>query len=69
MFHRSPKRKLSQTEKEMTTLSATLIKSSETTETLASQTDNSHKEDVCLFSDSPHYVVRVGLITFIRNKF
>jgi hypothetical protein len=62
VFHRSPKRRRSQTEKEMTTLSTTLIKASDTTETLASQIGNAHKEDLCLFSDSPHYVVRVRLI-------
>jgi len=59
IFHRTPRSKLTQTEKEMTTLSTTLIKSSETTETLASHTGNIHKEDLCLFSDSPHYIVRV----------
>jgi hypothetical protein len=59
MFHRAPKRKGSQAEKEMTNLSTTLIKSDETTETLTSIKNDTHKEDLCLFSDSPHYIVRV----------
>jgi len=60
IFHRSTKHKVLQVEKEMTTLSQTLIKSNETTETLASITNYiPHKEDLCLFSESPHYIVRV----------
>jgi hypothetical protein len=59
IFHRSPKRNVLQSEKEMTNLSKVLIKSDETTETLANITNNPHKEDLCLFSDSPHYIVRV----------
>ena len=69
VFHRSPKHRRSQTEKEMTNLSTTLIKPSDTTETMASQIGNTHKEDLCLFSDSPHYVVRVRLIWSVRNTF
>jgi hypothetical protein len=56
MFHRPTKHKILQTEKELNTLSKTLIKSDETTETLASI---SHNQDTCLFSESPHYIVRV----------
>jgi hypothetical protein len=59
MFHRPTKHKILQTEKELNTLSKTLIKSDETTETLASI---SHNQDTCLFSESPHYIVRVWLI-------
>lgn len=62
LFHRSTKHKVLQVEKEMTTLSKTLIKSEDTTETLASITNNTHKEDSCLLSDSPHYIVRVWFI-------
>jgi len=59
IFCRPTKRKVLQAEREMTTLSKVLIKSDETIETLASITNNPHKEDLCLFSDSPHYIVRV----------
>lgn len=59
IFHRSTKRKTLQIEKEMTNLSTTLMKSDETRETLASVTDNNNAHVICLFSDSPHYIVRV----------
>jgi hypothetical protein len=56
IFHRPTKHKI---EKELTTLSTTLMKSEETTDTLASTARNSNHEEICLFSDSPHYIVRV----------
>ncbi len=59
IFHHPTKHEVLQAEKEMNTLSKTLIKSDETTETLATVNNNTHSQDVCLFSDSPHYIVRV----------
>jgi hypothetical protein len=61
VFHRSTKHQGLQTDKEMTTLSKTLIRSEEKSERSASITNNTHQEELCLFSDSPHYVVRVRL--------
>ena len=45
----------------MTNLSTELIKPSDTTETLASTHNDLQHHDLCLFSESPHYVVRVSL--------
>lgn len=54
-FGGSLKRRKEPVEKEMSHLSALLVQYA------APKTANgSHKEDICLFSDSPHYVVRVG---------
>ncbi|CAF1093211.1 unnamed protein product [Rotaria sordida] len=60
VFNHSKKHKVLQPENEMTRLSKTLMKSNETTETLASMTNNTHNNDICLFSDSPHYIVRIA---------
>jgi hypothetical protein len=46
----------------MTNLSTILINSPETLEPLPIRTNNEYKQDVCLVSDSPHYIVRVRLI-------
>lgn len=58
IFHRSTKSRYPR-EREMATISATLIKPSDTMETTISATNNAHMNDLCLFSDSPHYIVRV----------
>jgi hypothetical protein len=58
VFRRSPKNKISHFSKEMTNLSTILI---ETPETLLNSTNNELKNDICLVSDSPHYIVRVRL--------
>lgn len=55
VFNRTKKHK----ESEMTTLSKKLVNSSETTETIASIRNNTKDHEICLFSDSPHYIVRV----------
>lgn len=59
IFHRSVKPRYPTGEREMATISTTLIKSSDTTETLPDVSNKTHSNDVCLFSDSPHYIVRV----------
>ena len=59
IFHRSVKPRYPTGEREMATISTTLIKSSDTTETLPDASNNTHANDICLFSESPHYVVRV----------
>ena len=43
----------------MTILSTVLIDSSLTTETLKTATGDESEHDICLFSESPHYIVRV----------
>ncbi|CAF0765651.1 unnamed protein product [Adineta steineri] len=60
MFHRSTKNKPLNIEKEMNNLSKTLIMANETTETLVDVPKRSHSEDLCLFSESPHYIVRIA---------
>lgn len=62
------KRQIQHLDKEMTNLSTTLMKSSETTETLASVANGAHQQDLCLFSESPHYVVRVRMIFRTRTS-
>lgn len=62
LYRRPFKRPIQHLDKEMTNLSTTLMKSSETTETLASINNGAHQQDLCLFSESPHYVVRVRMI-------
>jgi len=59
IFSRPSKHKISHLTKEMTTLSTVLIESPPTIPTSPSITNNEHAHDVCLVSDSPHYVVRV----------
>lgn len=59
LYRRPFQRQIQHLDKEMTNLSTTLMKSSETTETLASLSNGAHQQDLCLFSESPHYVVRV----------
>lgn len=60
IFNRRTKFRSQRLEEEMKNLSSTLMKQSQTTETLTSEpkTDNNH--EVCLFSESPHYIVRVS---------
>ncbi|CAF1563132.1 unnamed protein product [Rotaria sp. Silwood1] len=60
VFSRSRKHQVLQQGNEMRTLSKTLMKSNETTETLASVTNHASNNDICLFSDSPHYIVRIA---------
>ena len=52
VFHLPTKHKLLQ-DKEIPNTLVTITK----TETI-----NTHNQDICLFSDSPHYIVRVKLI-------
>ena len=53
----------------MSTLSKTLIIPNEVTDTLVSVPTRSHSEDICLFSESPHYIVRVcGIHVQSRGK-
>lgn len=56
IFHRPSKRRVQHSDKEMKILSSDR---DETTVTLATTINPSHAEDTCLFSDSPHYIVRV----------
>ena len=60
LLRRTNKQPTLKSDKEMTNLSAVLMKPSETTETLASINNNAHHQDLCLFSESPHYIVRVS---------
>ncbi|CAF3458146.1 unnamed protein product [Rotaria socialis] len=47
-------------ETELTMLSKKLVNGSETTETIASTSNTARNHDICLFSDSPHYIVRIA---------
>jgi len=62
IFRHSPKNKVSHLNKEMTNLSTVLIESTEPTKILPNITNNDSKHEICLVSDSPHYIVRVRLI-------
>ncbi|CAF0983219.1 unnamed protein product [Adineta ricciae] len=59
-FGRSKRSKIVQGGREMSTLSKTLIIPNEVTDTLVSVPTRSHSEDLCLFSESPHYIVRIA---------
>jgi hypothetical protein len=59
MFHRSSRNKVAQFNKEITNLSTVLIESAEPIEMTPITTNNNTKHDICLVSDSPHYIVRV----------
>jgi hypothetical protein len=59
MFHRSSRKKVSYFNKEMTNLSTALIQSAKPIEIISITTNNDTKHDICLVSDSPHYIVRV----------
>jgi hypothetical protein len=43
----------------MTNLSTALIQSAKPIEIISITTNNDTKHDICLVSDSPHYIVRV----------
>src|ERR1700722_323263 len=60
LFHRSTTNNVLREDRELARLSTTLIKPDVTNEILASMVVNVHKEDSCLFTDSPHYIVRVS---------
>jgi hypothetical protein len=62
MFRRTPKHKVFQLNKEITNLSTVLIESVEPNETLPHTTNNDSKYEICLVSDSPHYIIRVWII-------
>ncbi|CAF4381737.1 unnamed protein product [Rotaria socialis] len=47
-------------ETELTMLSKKLVNERETTETIASTSNTARNHDICLFSDSPHYIVRIA---------
>lgn len=59
MFRRSTKRKIVQLNREMNTLSTILIDSSGPIETIPPTVNTDAKHDICLVSESPHYIVRV----------
>ena len=60
IFRRSSKKKIAQINREMTTLSTILINSSGPAETAPPAVTMDAKHDVCLVSESPHYIVRVS---------
>lgn len=60
MFSRALKRRHEPIEKEMTTLSIPSIQEHEISDTSTSKTNGNHTGNICLFSDSPHYIVRVS---------
>jgi hypothetical protein len=49
----------------MPNLQAILYKSNDTTETLSSMTSNDAQHEICLVSDSPHYIVRVRFDNYL----
>jgi hypothetical protein len=59
IFHRSPKNKVSHRNKDMINSSTVLIETAEPIEMTSAATNNNAKHDICLVSDSPHYIVRV----------
>ncbi|UJR31398.1 hypothetical protein I4U23_018892 [Adineta vaga] len=60
MFRRVSKNEVSQLHKQMSTLSTVLIDSGETSVRLPDVANNDSTSDVCLVSDSPHYIIRVA---------
>lgn len=65
IFRRSVKNKVSHLNKEMTNLSTVLIESVEPMEILPNMINHDAKHEICLVSDSPHYIVRVRFDNYL----
>jgi hypothetical protein len=62
IFRRTPQSKTFGLSKAVSNLQEILQQSNETTDIFSSPKSNDAKHEICLVSDSPHYIVRVGLI-------
>ena len=61
IFRHLPRNKVLRLREEISNPQAILPKWSNTTDTLPSITSNDTQDEICLVSDSPHYIVRVRL--------
>jgi hypothetical protein len=59
MLQHSPKNKFRKLSKRVADVHVILKQSKQTTDTLSNETNNRIKHEICLFSESPHYIVRV----------
>lgn len=59
IFHRSAKINHSTLKKSVTDISTVLVENNPIVPACTGINNNEQKDDICLFSESPHYVVRV----------